>query len=1059
MKKLFSMVLSLLLCLVFAVPAFAATASQDGVEVTLTTDKQSYSKGEEISVVVTAKNTNDENVSDVQIQNVVPEGYTLKSGYSASSPSKVLEPGQTLTLTSVYIANANGGNTTTGGTANNGGQQTNGNGSGLSNKDQSRDNTNDANPETGNNTNILLWFVGAVFSGLVIVVIVWKNKKAKNVLSIFLCVSIVASAFSGLQPEVYALEETNKTISLSKNVITDNKETKISSSVIYSLVSSSDGSSDNHYLLGDPGQDIMPDLDFEPEPATPTFNSRNEEIQNLAEINGGTTPFISCDNNNIPSYIDGRFSDKIVKSSQDAIDALNDIHHIMQFENAEQEFVEVYADTVGNTVFYRLQQVYHNVDVSRHQLVIATDRSGVIQSLTGHYYPNLNMDTSPQISMEKAREIVRRDSELDRVACKGLNVYTHIGKTPELVWIFKTFYDDYTISANDGRIITVFSTMISSDTGTGTDFNGDTVEFPISIQNNEFVMSDESRKIEMYDAQGRSAPDDILKYNDNNPILWSNHPEAISLYANIRKTYDYYLNVLGRNGTDNKGRTIQGLVCWCGGWTNIFKVHVNCKNAYAMSGLDGYDLIYFGHLLSYSTRRLDVVAHEFTHSVSYWTWESNKNGARIQHYLNAAGAINDAYSDILGSLIYSGSISDYGEKENGEPSRTPSKPVVSTMAQAEAGFCYKEGDHKDHVVLGQDCDNGHVHDNSTLLTYVAYLIDQNWPTANHGDELATLFYKSMYFLATNNERELGFVDFGSAVLASAKSMNMSQEKQQVIIDSLNKVGIHYKDGEATLAFHHIIGEVKNAKTKEGIPNVQVYGTRTSWGIGGGVAYTDWNGNYDLRLTQGTYDISFFVEGYHSQTIENVELSAFDFEHALETVYLTPIGGEEQETVFAQGKVLDSEIKNPLAGATVKFREGTDNQTGDYIQITEGLDITLTTDESGQYYTSALPAGSYTLEASKDGYVTGYLNIVSGNSDECSTQNILLTPVSSDRIFWNGHYYQVFGETLKWSEAKKLCEDQGGHLITITSQEEHDFIQSTLSQQFSTEFRRFWIVST
>lgn len=251
-------------------------------------------------------------------------------------------------------------------------------------------------------------------------------------------------------------------------------------------------------------------------------------------------------------------------------------------------------------------------------------------------------------------------------------------------------------------------------------------------------------------------------------------------------------------------------------------------------------------------------------------------------------------------------------------------------------------------------------------------------------------------------------------------------------------------------------KLKTLKQKKGIPNVQVYGTRTSWGIGGGVAYTDWNGNYDLRLTQGTYDISFFAEGYHSQTIENVELSAFDFEHALETVYLTPIEGEEQETVFAQGKVLDSEIKIPLAGATVKFREGTDNQTGDYIQITEGLDITLTTDESGQYYTSALPAGSYTLEASKDGYVTGYLNIVSGNSDECSTQDILLTPVSSNRIFWNGHYYQVFDEALSWSEAKKLCEDMGGHLVTITSKEENDFILSTLADMYQPEFRRFWI---
>lgn len=41
--------------------------------------------------------------------------------------------------------------------------------------------------------------------------------------------------------------------------------------------------------------------------------------------------------------------------------------------------------------------------------------------------------------------------------------------------------------------------------------------------------------------------------------------------------------------------------------------------------------------------------------------------------------------------------------------------------------------------------------------------------------------------------------------------------------------------------------------------------------------------------------------------------------------------------------------------------------------------------------------------------------------------------------FNGHYYKVFNESLTWYEAENACETMGGHLVTITSQEEQDFV--------------------
>ena len=44
-----------------------------------------------------------------------------------------------------------------------------------------------------------------------------------------------------------------------------------------------------------------------------------------------------------------------------------------------------------------------------------------------------------------------------------------------------------------------------------------------------------------------------------------------------------------------------------------------------------------------------------------------------------------------------------------------------------------------------------------------------------------------------------------------------------------------------------------------------------------------------------------------------------------------------------------------------------------------------------------------------------------------------------------HEYQVIHGSMTWDEAKQYCEDQGGHLATITSQEEYDHVVSLLNE--------------
>ncbi|UCG03870.1 MAG: lamin tail domain-containing protein [Candidatus Heimdallarchaeota archaeon] len=52
-----------------------------------------------------------------------------------------------------------------------------------------------------------------------------------------------------------------------------------------------------------------------------------------------------------------------------------------------------------------------------------------------------------------------------------------------------------------------------------------------------------------------------------------------------------------------------------------------------------------------------------------------------------------------------------------------------------------------------------------------------------------------------------------------------------------------------------------------------------------------------------------------------------------------------------------------------------------------------------------------------------------------------TLITHGGVFFKGNEYKLFTESKTWGEAKAACESLGGHLVTITSQEENDFVQS------------------
>lgn len=50
-------------------------------------------------------------------------------------------------------------------------------------------------------------------------------------------------------------------------------------------------------------------------------------------------------------------------------------------------------------------------------------------------------------------------------------------------------------------------------------------------------------------------------------------------------------------------------------------------------------------------------------------------------------------------------------------------------------------------------------------------------------------------------------------------------------------------------------------------------------------------------------------------------------------------------------------------------------------------------------------------------------------------------IPSEAQKWNGNYYMVYDESMEWDEAEEQCESMGGHLVTITTSGEQNFINS------------------
>ena len=183
------------------------------------------------------------------------------------------------------------------------------------------------------------------------------------------------------------------------------------------------------------------------------------------------------------------------------------------------------------------------------------------------------------------------------------------------------------------------------------------------------------------------------------------HPVDASVYYNYIRVWDYY-NSVGWTGPDGKGTPTLLLMNY------VDQTGEPVANACYLTKMNGFQLFAWTREMNFGAC-LDVVGHEFTHCVTTSTMKYNI-------YKNDPGAINEGYSDIMGSLI---EIRLDGETDGAwkiaENLGAPIRNMADPHEYAQPEFAFDTYYAPNASVPTGANDKGGVHINASLLALCA----------------------------------------------------------------------------------------------------------------------------------------------------------------------------------------------------------------------------------------------------------------------------------------------------------------------------------------------------
>lgn len=740
-----------------------------------------------------------------------------------------------------------------------------------------------------------------------------------------------------------------------------------------------------------------------------------EELDRMTAANGGTLPVIYLDEEDgVPCFISGRYSDTLVVDFESAVEVLHELTNLMDIDWETISFTPVHKKAYADRIFYRMQEWYEGMKVCKKEIILVTDEAGNVVTLSGDFDPIFGEDTTAVYSEEEAG--VTAAAELGSIPGEGSLVWYSLERGyDEPAWYFQTDTQAVYISARYGDVLERCDTMAAMNP---TVSNPSETPWEYDEERQIYLLTDSVRNIEVagketeFRAVNICEPNgtvNALNYNDEDirwlsgiskwmekdgsrylfDVSYSQSGEqrenaAVRQMINAKELFDYYLQTLGIIGYDNQGSLLR--IQYETGHENENNAHADTVNFYyydtdCFGGTEAdktinepekktMGVIHIGDTYYEQEQFLESIGHEYAHLM-----EAGAIGGGGLDMGRESGVIKEALADCFQELkdCY----------ENNESWKNPSRDIKFMITRKrDTDGNYLEpmesaytGERVNSKEIARELNNEkkNAHYRSMILSHAVYkMYDNNLASA---EKMTEWLYRVLYYLPASAT----YVNLRCAMEEVAEDMGLDAE---IVAKAMDNVGVKIKDNIMTgsnLVNYNIQVVDEN---EQPIQNAAViYDSKY-------VYYTDENGLTEVSLRNKKTTLSVKKAGYEDGEIK-YSVNDVNSEEYAQVRLKSKKRYQSEENRFASisGEVRDSE-NNTVPYATIVIREGAGAKYGRNIG-------TYTASNSGTYMIPGLPYGIYTLEVKKDGYITQYESVIVGNPLYHAAETIILTKSLSD----------------------------------------------------------------
>ncbi len=519
---------------------------------------------------------------------------------------------------------------------------------------------------------------------------------------------------------------------------------------------------------------------------------------------------------------------------------------------------ETRPDKLGYTHF-RFRQTHNGYPVNNAVYYIHTFE-GKIVSANGEFYPDIELDVNPLITIEGAIAIGKDhihghqwawpDDQFPTPTVEvglGKDGY-HLAYKTDIYAIEPLNRKFLMIDVLTGEVIAEYNRIHTNSVAgeVHCKYHGVQTATVDSISPNEFRLRDYSRGggIETYDMNAEADYSAAVDFIDSDNVWTSTINQddaALDAHWGTGGMYDYMLNVHGYNSYDGNGAPILSYVHYSNNYTNAF--------------WDGEKVVYGdGDGVDWQPlTSTEVVGHEVMHGFT------EKTASLV--YANESGALNESYSDCFGVIL------DFRLNPTTANYIMGDDFMLISSGLRNLGNP-KQYNHPD-TYLGEYWNSGGVHNQSGIQNYWFYLLTQGGEGTNDNNDdyivdpipmadAADVLFRSLSVYLTPNSTYADARFFG---IQSATELFGECTQQLVsVTNAWHAVGVGALFNNEVHA-NFVASNTSNCQVPTNVKftNTSTNGSSYIWDFGNGLTSTSTNpvAIYDMP---GTYTVSLTTTG-------------------------------------------------------------------------------------------------------------------------------------------------------------------------------------------------------